>query len=197
MECQSLTIEGAWLFTPRFHHDQRGYFLEAFAASALAACTERDLDLAQLNCSVSRKGTVRGIHAARRPPGQAKYVMCVVGEILDVVVDLRPESPTFGQWDSAVLNDQNRSAIFISEGLGHGFCVLSDSATLIYATSTAYDPALEYAVNPLDEALDLPWPRDRELCISDRDLNAPNLNDLINRPDSPLQPQGSHNVLPE
>lgn len=133
---------------------------------------------------------MRGIHAATRPPGQAKYVMCVSGEILDVVVDLRPESPTFGRWDSAVLSEENRSALFISEGLGHGFCVTSDSATLLYATSTPYDPSQEYSVNPTDPELGLPWPIDGEMSISERDLNAPSLHDLLQLPDSPLRAKG-------
>ena len=106
MDSQPLAIDGSWLFRPTLHHDSRGYFLEAFTATSLLETTQRNLSLAQLNCSVSRKGTVRGIHAAIRPPGQAKYVMCVSGEILDVIVDLRPESPAFGQWDSAVLSQE-------------------------------------------------------------------------------------------
>lgn len=186
METCALTIQGAWVFSPLFHHDQRGYFLEAFTASSLMGVTQRGLVLAQMNCSVSRRGTLRGIHAATRPPGQAKYVMCVAGEVLDVVVDLRPESTTFGRWDSVTLSEDNRSALFISEGLGHGFCVLSESATLIYATSTAYDPAREYAVNPLDPMLDIPWPKDFELCISERDSQAPSVHDLLSRADSPM-----------
>lgn len=135
MRFRNAGIEGAWVFTPTQHSDERGVFLEAYTAKALAEATGRELTLAQLNVSVSSRGVVRGVHAARTPPGQAKYVQCLAGRIVDVVVDIRPDSPTFGQHCVHVLDDQSREAMSISEGLGHAFCVLSESATVAYVTS--------------------------------------------------------------
>ena len=107
--------------------------------------------------------------------------MCLVGQILDVVVDFRPESPTFGQCEAVLLNDATRNAVFISERLGHGFQVVSQSATVLYATSTPYDPGQEFTVNPLDPGLDLPWVTPLKPVLSDRDLAAPMLSHVIPR----------------
>lgn len=173
-------IEGSWVFTPQQHADDRGIFLEAYTASALRQATGRELELAQINVSVSRKGVVRGVHAARTPPGQAKYVQCLSGRILDVIVDIRTGSATFGKHAVVELNDESREAVFISEGLGHAFCVLSESATVAYATSTLYNPDVEFGINPLDPELRLPWPGDLTLVLSPKDRDAPNLRDLAN-----------------
>jgi dTDP-4-dehydrorhamnose 3,5-epimerase len=135
---EALSIEGAWLFTPSIHGDDRGVFLEAFRGAEFAADLGYRLDVAQVNCSVSRRGVIRGIHYADVPPGQAKYVTCVAGAILDVVVDLRAGSPTFGSWEAVRLDDEGRKALFLAEGLGHGFQALSDSATVLYLCSTPY-----------------------------------------------------------
>ena len=178
MRFRTAGIEGAWVFTPVQHHDDRGTFLESYTASALQEATGRNLDLAQLNVSVSRRGVVRGIHAAHVPPGQAKYVQCLSGHILDVIVDIRPESPTFGQYAAVELDDRDREAVFISEGLGHAFCVLSASATVAYVTSTPYDPDQEFGIDPLDPDLALPWPKDITLVISAKDRAAPRLAEI-------------------
>ena len=179
MRIRNAGLDGAWVFLPQQHHDERGVFLEAFTATALRSATGRDLSVAQINMSVSGRGVLRGIHAARTPPGQAKYVQCLTGHILDVIVDIRPGSVTFGQHAAIELDDIAREAVFISEGLGHGFCVLSESATVAYATSTPYDPDQEFAINPLDPALALPWPTDVELILSDKDCAAPCLAEAI------------------
>jgi len=131
--------------------------------------------VAQLNVSVSQRGVLRGVHAARTPPGQAKYVQCLAGSILDVVVDIRPDSPTFGKHAATILDDVTREAVFIEEGLGHAFCVLSDTATVAYATSTPYDPEAEFGINPLDPELALPWPSGLRLILSEKDQAAPSL----------------------
>lgn len=179
MRFRNASIEGAWVFTPTQHHDDRGTFFESYSASALREATGRELALAQLNVSVSARGVVRGIHAARTPPGQAKYVQCLSGHILDVVVDIRPDSPTLGQYAAIQLDDRDREAVFISEGLGHAFCVLSPTATVAYATSTPYDPGQEFGINPLDPDLALPWPTDLALILSDKDRAAPRLAEAI------------------
>lgn len=175
MKHRKLGISGAWEFLPTLHHDSRGLFLENYTSRVLEEVTGRTFSLSQLNVSVSRRGVIRGIHASTPPPGQAKYIMCLVGRILDVVVDLRSESPTFGQWEAITLDDTARKAVFISEGLGHGFQVLSDSATVVYATSTPYDPNREFSVNPFDRDLALPWISPLEPTLSNRDLDAPAL----------------------
>lgn len=186
MRFRNTGIEGAWVFTPTQHRDERGAFLEAFTADSLRQATGRELAIAQLNVSVSSRGVLRGIHAARTPPGQAKYVQCLSGHVLDIVVDIRPYSPTFGEYAAIELDDTGREAVFISEGLGHGFCVLSDSATVAYMTSTPFDPEQEFGIDPLDPDLALPWPRDVDLILSAKDRQAPRLSDLMS-----VVPQGS------
>ena len=167
-----MSIEGVWEFSPVLRPDDRGVFLESFTSNSFTATVGHHFDLKQMNISVSRAGTVRGIHFADVPPGQAKYIQCLSGSILDVVVDIRVGSPTFGQWDAVELNDQTRSGLYVSEGLGHGFCALSDSATIAYLCSEQYAPTREHGIMPIDPALDLPWPSG-ELVLSPKDAAAP------------------------
>jgi dTDP-4-dehydrorhamnose 3,5-epimerase len=170
-----LPVSGALVVTPQSFGDDRGHFLEWFRQDLLATEVGHPLHLAQGNWSVSRRGVVRGIHFADTPPGQAKYVTCVRGAVLDVVVDLRVGSPTFGQHAAVALDDVDRRAVYLPEGVGHGFCALTDDATVIYLCSTGYDPAREHGVNPLDPALDLPWPPDVTPLLSPKDEAAPTL----------------------
>src|SRR5215472_11609604 len=153
-----LGIDGAWVYEPRVHNDDRGSFAEAFRGAEFAADLGYRLDVAQVNCSVSRRGVIRGIHYADVPPGQAKYVSCVRGAILDVVVDIRVGSPSFGAWEAVRLDDVERRSLFLAEGLGHGFMALTDDATVLYLCSTGYAPGREHGVNPLDPALGIDWP---------------------------------------
>jgi dTDP-4-dehydrorhamnose 3,5-epimerase len=181
VEWRELSVPGAWEITPRQFADPRGVFLEWFKAEELAAAIGRPLDLAQANCSVSAAGVVRGLHFADVPPGQAKYVTCAKGAVLDVVVDIRVGSPTFGRWDSVLLDDVDRRAIYLSEGLGHAFCSLEDGSTVQYLCSTGYAPGREHGVNPLDPAIGIVWPTtDRQgrplvPLLSDKDEAAPTL----------------------
>jgi dTDP-4-dehydrorhamnose 3,5-epimerase len=178
---QSLGIEGAWVYTPRVHTDDRGSFAEAFRGAEFAADLGYRLDVAQANCSVSRRGVIRGIHYADVPPGQAKYVTCMSGAILDVVVDLRADSPSFGKWEAVRLDAAARSAVFISEGLGHAFMALTDDATALYLCSTPYAPGREHGVHPLDPAIGIAWPADEGLApvLSDKDAAAPTLEEAL------------------
>jgi len=136
---------------------------------------------------VSRAGSLRGIHFAQVPPGQAKYVTCFVGAVLDVVVDLRTGSPTYGAWDSVVLDDVDRRCVYLPEGLGHAFVALADGSLVSYLVSTGYDPAREHAVDPFDPEIGIEWPtRDRdgrplELTLSDKDRAAPSLAEVRDR----------------
>ena len=172
---EPISIGGAWTFTPAVHRDDRGYFLEWFRAGELQESLGYWPETAQANCSVSRRGVIRGIHFSDVPPGQAKYVSCVQGAILDVVVDIRVGSPCYGRWEAVRLDDESRQALFISEGLGHAFTALSDQATVIYLCSTPYAPGREHGVNPLDPALGIRWPADTEPVLSPKDAAAPAL----------------------
>jgi dTDP-4-dehydrorhamnose 3,5-epimerase len=172
-----LGLPGLFRFTPMIHTDTRGLFLESFKASVFEATTGRHLDLRQSNISVSRRGTVRGLHFAQVPPGQGKYVECVSGAILDVAVDIRVGSPSFGHWEAVRLDDDSREALFISEGLAHGFCALSASATVAYMCTEPFAPSREFGIHPLDQELGLPWPTDLELLISEKDATAPTLTE--------------------
>jgi dTDP-4-dehydrorhamnose 3,5-epimerase len=176
VKVRPLSVAGAFEITPVQHGDSRGTFLEWYRFDTLAAAVGRPLDLAQANLSVSAAGVVRGIHFADVPPGQAKYVTCVAGAVLDVVVDLRVGSPTFGQWESVRLDDVDRRAVYLAEGLGHGFCALSGSATVAYLCSTTYRPGHEHGVHPLDPVLGIAWPAAQPV-LSAKDAAAPSLAD--------------------
>ncbi|MFD4369006.1 dTDP-4-dehydrorhamnose 3,5-epimerase family protein [Rhodococcus sp. NPDC058521] len=182
MEYRELKVAGAWEFTPKQFGDHRGVFLEWFREPGFSEATGRALDLQQANCSVSSAGVLRGIHFADVPPGQAKYVTCVSGAILDVVVDLRVGSPTFGQWDSVLLDDVDRRTVFLSEGLGHGFLSLADGSTAMYLCSSGYNPQREHGIHPLDSRVGIEWPvlgRDGQALdfqLSEKDAAAPSLD---------------------
>ena len=181
MEFRQLTIPGAWEITPKQIGDPRGVFLEWFKASLFAGTVGARLDLQQANCSVSAAGVLRGIHFADVPPGQAKCVTCAKGAVLDVAVDIRVGSPTFGGWDAVLLDDVDRRAIFLSEGLGHAFLSLEDDSTVLYLCSTGYAPGREHGINPMDPAIGIDWPTTGRNgasihpVLSDKDLAAPML----------------------
>ena len=172
-----LSIEGAWIFTPRVHTDDRGSFLEWFRAGELAAVLGYQPDIAQANCSASRRGVLRGVHFADVPPGQAKYVSCVSGAILDVIVDLRVGSPGYGRWEAVRLDERSRRAVFLSEGLGHAFMALTERATALYLCSTPYAPSREHGVHPLDPGIGISWPQDVQPVLSEKDAAAPSLEE--------------------
>ena len=170
-----LSIEGAWAYTPVIRSDPRGSFLELFRGGEFLAALGYRLEVAQANCSVSRRDVIRGIHFADVPPGQAKYVSCLSGAILDVVVDLRTGSPGYGRWEAVRLDDTSRRSLFISEGLGHAFMALSETATVVYLCSTPYAPGREHGVHPLDPAVGIAWPGGAGPVLSDKDAAAPSL----------------------
>lgn len=158
MQFRELAVAGAWEVTPRVIGDSRGAFLEAFKIGPFRDAVGHPLDLQQVNCSVSAAGVLRGIHFADVPPGQAKYVTCARGAVLDVIVDIRVGSPTFGRWDTVLLDDRDRRAVYLSEGLGHGFCSLEDDSTVMYLCSSGYAPEREHGIHPLDPAIGIEWP---------------------------------------
>lgn len=176
MQIRELSIAGAVEVTPRQFSDDRGVFLEWYRFDALAEAVGHPLDLRQANTSVSRKGVVRGIHYADVPPSQAKYVTVAHGAVLDFVVDIRVGSPTFGRWEAVRLDDVDRRALYVAEGLGHCFVALTDDTVVTYLVSEVFRPEREHGITPLDEmvGLELPLARD-ELVLSPKDLEAPTL----------------------
>ena len=187
MTYRELTVPGAWEVTPKQHGDPRGVFLEYFPGGPFRDAVGHEFDRQQANCSVSAAGVLRGIHYADVPPGQAKYVTCARGAVWDVVVDIRVGSPTFGRWDAVLLDDVDRRAVYLSEGLGHAFLSLEDDSTVLYLCSTGYVPGREHTVHPLDEALGSAWPttaRDGTPItpqLSAKDSQAPTLSDAMSR----------------
>jgi dTDP-4-dehydrorhamnose 3,5-epimerase len=173
---RQLGIAGAWVHEPKVFADDRGDFHEWFRGDDFTASTgRRPLNPAQANCSVSVRGTLRGVHFADVPPGQAKYVSCVHGAVLDVVVDVRVGSPTFGHWEAVRLDDTAHASVFLAEGLGHAFLALTDRATVVYLCSEGYAPMREHGVHPLDPALGIEWPGGARPLLSPKDAQAPTL----------------------
>jgi len=177
VKVEALDIPDAWVCTPQVFGDDRGVFLEWFRSDALAAQTGRAFTVVQANHSVSSRGTLRGVHFADVPPGQAKYVYCPRGAVLDVIVDIRLGSATFGRSVSVVLDEYERRGVFIAEGLGHAFCALTDDASVTYLVSSTYNPAAEHGINSLDPELALAWPKDVEPRLSPKDAAAPTLTE--------------------
>lgn len=172
-----LGIEGAWVVEPEVHGDRRGEFHEWFQSERFRRAAGYTLPLAQANIAVNRRGALRGVHFTRLPPGQAKYSACVQGAGIEVIVDIRTGSPTFGQWEAVPVDEHNRTAVYVSAGLGRAFFALTDRTTLIYLCSTGYAPRLDHAVHPLDRDLGIAWPEGIEPVLSAQDADAPTLSE--------------------
>ena len=176
MQIRELSIPDAFEVTPKQFGDDRGVFLEWYRFDRLEEAVGHPLDLAQANTSVSKRGVVRGIHFADVPPSQAKYVTTTRGAVLDFVVDIRVGSPTLGQWDSVLLDDEDRRALYIAEGLGHCFVALTDDATVSYLVSSTFHADREHGIDPLDPEVGLAFPESAgELLLSPKDTAAPSL----------------------
>ncbi len=181
MNVRELDISGAWEITPQLHPDARGLFFEWLTDRGFTAFTGHHMDVRQANCSVSSAGVLRGLHFAQLPPSQAKYVTCVRGSVFDVVVDVRVGSPTFGCWDSVLLDDRDRRSVYISEGLAHGFLALQPDSTVMYLCSAEYQPHREHTIRATDPALAIEWPLvdGQAPRMSERDAAAPTLDEVI------------------
>lgn len=178
MDLTPLEFEGAWLAESPIWSDGRGFFREWFKLDDLKNATGRDFGIEQANISLSSRGTLRGIHYSIAPRGQAKWITCVTGSIKDIIVDIRPDSKSFGQWLEIELSGDCGKAVLISEGLGHGFLALEDNTVVAYLVSTPFSPEYEFEINPLDEKIGINWEIDlRELKISEKDRKAPTLSD--------------------
>ena len=178
MELTPLGIDGAWLAQSTVWSDDRGFFREWFKSEDVKAATGREFAVEQANISLSSAGTLRGIHYSIAPRGQAKWVTCVSGSIQDVIVDVRPDSKTFGQWIDVELKGDSGKAVLISEGLGHSFLALEDNTAVAYLVSTPFSPTDEFEINPLDEKIGIKWGMLLgELKISEKDKIAPTLDE--------------------
>ena len=170
-------LPGLVLLAPQVHGDERGFFVETYSAAKWQEVGIPPAnEFVQDNHSRSRRGTVRGLHFQTHP-GQGKLVRCARGSVLDVVVDLRRGSPTFGQSESVELNDVNAYQLWIPIGFGHGFCVTSEVADFVYKTTAYYDAATESGIRFDDPAVGVSWP-DVELLYSERDRTAPTLAEI-------------------
>jgi dTDP-4-dehydrorhamnose 3,5-epimerase len=176
VKIRALSIEGAYEITPVVLGDPRGNFAELYKEDVFAAEIGHPLRIAQINTSTSARDVVRGVHWADVPPGQAKYVTCQRGALIDFVIDLRVGSPTYGQWESVLLDAVEKKAVYISEGLGHGFRSLADDTSIHYLCSTPYNPQREYVIHPLDPQLNIDWGV-TDPVLSARDRNGPSLAD--------------------
>jgi dTDP-4-dehydrorhamnose 3,5-epimerase len=175
VQIRELAVPDAYVLDLVPHGDSRGRFTEWYRADVLGDAVGFGLTLAQANHSVSARGALRGVHFALVPPGQAKYVYCPAGRVLDVVVDVRVGSPTFGVHDAVLLDSETPRAVYLSEGLGHAFVSLADASSVTYLVSTGYSPGREFGIDPMDPDLDLPWPADLEFAFSAKDRAAPTL----------------------
>jgi dTDP-4-dehydrorhamnose 3,5-epimerase len=178
VQIRELKIPDSYEVTPKQFGDDRGVFLEWYRFDKLAEAVGHPIDLRQANTSVSRRGVVRGIHFADVPRGQAKYVTATHGAVLDYVVDIRVGSPTFGQWDSVLLDDVDRRAIYLAEGLGHAFVALTDDATVSYLVTDTFNAGREHGIDPLDPEIGLVFPPEAgEPLLSPKDTDAPGLSE--------------------
>lgn len=178
MQIRELKIPDSYEITPKQFGDDRGVFLEWYRFDKLADVVGHPIDLRQANTSVSKRGVVRGIHFADVPRGQAKYVTATHGAVLDYVIDIRVGSETFGQWDTVLLDDVDRRAIYLAEGLGHAFVALTDDATVSYLVTDTFNAEREHGIDPLDPEIGLVFPDEAgEPLLSPKDTDAPSLSE--------------------
>ncbi|WP_068471358.1 dTDP-4-dehydrorhamnose 3,5-epimerase [Candidatus Protochlamydia phocaeensis] len=175
MEVIDLRLKGLKLIKPKVFKDPRGFFLESFKQPLYEKMGIQE-KFAQDNHSFSTKHCIRGMHF-QSFPGQAKLVRVAVGKVYDVAVDIRPDSPTYGQWEAVVLDDQEHHQLFIPVGFAHGFCVLSEEAHVMYKVSTPYDPVHEKGFRWNDPQINIQWPTQQPI-VSERDQQAPSFKDL-------------------
>lgn len=180
MEFRPLGIAGAYEIRNTVHGDDRGEFAEWFRFDHIEAETGYRFPVRQANVSRSSRGVVRGIHFCQIPPGQAKLVTCMTGRILDVVVDIRDGSDTFGQWKTVELSAAERNAMLLPVGVGHAFVALDDNTTVAYLVSDVYTPNREFGIHPLDPELGIDYqlPLD-QLLLSPKDQEAPSLQEAL------------------
>lgn len=186
MDARELEVLGAYEFRPRVFADDRGLFVSPFQETAVRGALGRPLfPVRQTNHSLSRRGVVRGAHYTRTPPGCAKYVYCARGKALDMVIDIRTGSPTYGKWDAVQLDPQDFRAVYLPVGTAHCFVALEDDTVMSYMLSGEYVSEDELALDPFDPELGLPIPGGVEPVVSERDSVAPRLAELAARGELP------------
>ncbi len=168
-------LDGVVLLEPAVHGDERGFLVETYSAEAWREAGV-EFEFVQDNHSRSSGGILRGLHF-QRSPGQAKLVRCLRGRIWDVAVDLRRDSPTYGQWEGHELDDELHHQLLVPKGFAHGFCVLSEVADVHYKLSAYYDPAMEAGIAWDDPTVAVEWPIDAPQ-VSERDATAPKLAEI-------------------
>lgn len=182
MKLLPLGIEGVWLAESPVWSDDRGFFREWFKSEDIYEATGIDFSIQQANISRSKRGVIRGIHYSLAPEGQAKWVTCVQGSILDVVVDIRPASTTFKKYEIVKLNGEEGRSLLIGAGLGHGFLTLEENTTISYLLSSPYSPNFEYEIQPTDPELSIDWHLEliggHEVVISPKDTQAQTLREM-------------------
>jgi epimerase EvaD len=182
MRVRELSVEGALEFTPEVSADHRGLFVSPFQETDFVRATgHRLFTVAQTNHSISRRGVVRGVHFTVTPPGCAKYVYCPQGAALDIVVDVRVGSPTFGKWDVVEVDPRYFRSVYFPVGVGHLFVSLQDDTVMSYLISGEYVPENELGLSAFDPELDLPLPKGVQPIMSERDLAAPTLAEAERR----------------
>ena len=180
MKFENTPLKDCFILTPQVYPDHRGIFLESYHKKKFNEITGLDLEFVQDNQSVSKKGVLRGLHFQAGEFAQAKLVRVIYGEVLDVVVDLRPDSPTFKESYSIILSDQNQHQLFIPQGFAHGFITLSETSVFSYKCDRFYYPGSESGIiyNDPDLAIDWKFPED-ELILSEKDTKLPTLKELF------------------
>lgn len=176
MLVKPLRLCGLKIITPQIFRDERGFFLETFR-KPLYASEGIDVPFVQDNLVFSQKNVIRGLHF-QKSPGQAKLVSCIHGKIWDVAVDIRPDSPTFGQWEAVVLDSHSHEQFFVPIGFAHGYCVLSETALVSYKVSSIYDSKQEKSIRWDDPDLGILWPVTSPL-LSSRDQTSPFLREIF------------------
>jgi dTDP-4-dehydrorhamnose 3,5-epimerase len=195
MKVREVGIPGAYIVTPQTHADERGIFFELFKTTSVEKIVGARFDAAQVNCSISQAGALRGIHFSDVPPGQAKFVACITGAVFDVIVDVRRGSPTFGRWESVVLDDVSRQCVYLAEGLGHAFLSLRQNTAVTYLCSTEYAPGREHTIHPYDARLAVKWPDEFEHRLSARDLSAPSFTEAEQKGILPTYESGEERLF--
>jgi dTDP-4-dehydrorhamnose 3,5-epimerase len=190
MDFSQLEIDGAWIATSSVWTDERGSFNEWFKGADVLASTGIDFKAAQANISISDRGVIRGIHYSLAPEGQAKWVTCVSGSLVDVIVDIRPRSKTYGKYISVNLAGRDGRAVLIGPQLGHGFVSLEAGTAISYLLSSPYSPGNEYEINPFDPEINIDWKLKQlegtKVLLSKKDETAPLLAERARNGELPI-----------
>jgi dTDP-4-dehydrorhamnose 3,5-epimerase len=178
---QPTEIEGVFLFTPQIFEDHRGHFFESFRQDKTLEETGFDFEVKQVNTSLSKGGVLRGIHFKKNPPGQAKFVSVSQGKVLDLAIDLRQSSKTFGHWQAFELSQENNHSLLIGYGIGHAFLALEDNTKVSYLCDSVFEPEIEFVINPLEAGINWEDLAMRfgvsDFVVNKKDFSAPGINE--------------------